>query len=65
MTSRCPRCKKNSEKQFRPFCSKFCKDKDLLNWLNENYSVPVISLTSFEEEETQAEEPNTKDPHKD
>lgn len=38
---KCPICKKKinwtSENPFLPFCSKFCKDTDLINWANGIY----------------------------
>jgi endogenous inhibitor of DNA gyrase (YacG/DUF329 family) len=36
----CPLCGKPSEPAHRPFCSQGCKDRDLLNWLDEGYRVP-------------------------
>lgn len=36
----CPLCGKVSEQAFRPFCSKGCRDRDLLNWLGDAYRVP-------------------------
>jgi uncharacterized protein len=39
----CPACGKLTvfEKNIdRPFCSKECKNKDLLNWTNEAYIIP-------------------------
>lgn len=35
----CPVCKKESEKEFRPFCSKRCADIDLNRWLNGQYAI--------------------------
>ena len=36
----CPICKKElKNKNNLPFCSNFCKMKDLLNWLNEKYII--------------------------
>ncbi len=35
----CPICKKESEKEFRPFCSKRCADMDLNRWLNGQYAI--------------------------
>jgi endogenous inhibitor of DNA gyrase (YacG/DUF329 family) len=26
--------------EFQPFCSRGCRDKDLLKWFGEDYSVP-------------------------
>ncbi len=37
----CPICGKPVRTEFRPFCSRGCKDRDLLNWLGEAYRVPV------------------------
>lgn len=37
---KCPICKKIASGEHAPFCSKACKDKDLLNWLDDGYSVP-------------------------
>jgi endogenous inhibitor of DNA gyrase (YacG/DUF329 family) len=37
----CPLCGKPSRAEFRPFCSRGCKDRDLLNWLGEAYRVPA------------------------
>jgi uncharacterized protein len=27
---------------FKPFCSKGCRDRDLLSWFGEGYRVPVV-----------------------
>ena len=43
----CPLCDKPAAREFKPFCSRGCKDRDLLNWLGEAYRVPARS----EEEE--------------
>lgn len=34
----CPICKKDTEPQYRPFCSKRCADVDLGKWLGGDYS---------------------------
>lgn len=36
----CPICGKPSVQEFKPFCSRGCKDRDLLQWLGEGYRVP-------------------------
>jgi endogenous inhibitor of DNA gyrase (YacG/DUF329 family) len=36
----CPLCGKPSEPAHKPFCSRGCRDRDLLNWLDEGYRVP-------------------------
>ncbi len=37
----CPICRKPVAEQFKPFCSRGCKDRDLLNWLGEAYALPA------------------------
>ena len=36
----CPICRKPASEMHAPFCSKACKDRDLLKWLDDGYSVP-------------------------
>jgi endogenous inhibitor of DNA gyrase (YacG/DUF329 family) len=38
----CPLCKKPRVAAFKPFCSKGCRDRDLLSWFGEGYRVPVV-----------------------
>jgi uncharacterized protein len=35
----CPICGKPPHAEFKPFCSRGCKDRDLLQWLGEGYRV--------------------------
>lgn len=37
----CPICHQPTQPEFAPFCSRHCKNIDLLKWLNEDYRVPV------------------------
>ncbi len=37
----CPICRKPVQPLHAPFCSRGCKDRDLLNWLGETYRVPA------------------------
>ncbi|MDF0541378.1 DNA gyrase inhibitor YacG [Sphingobium sp. H39-3-25] len=37
---RCPVCKSPQQAEYRPFCSRACRDRDLLKWLGEGYAVP-------------------------
>ncbi|HEU0044195.1 DNA gyrase inhibitor YacG [Sphingomonas sp.] len=37
----CPICDKPASRQHTPFCSQGCRDRDLLQWLNEGYRVPT------------------------
>ncbi|HEY1144170.1 MAG TPA: DNA gyrase inhibitor YacG [Sphingomicrobium sp.] len=36
----CPICGKPSSSDDSPFCSRGCKDRDLLRWLDEGYRIP-------------------------
>ncbi|MBY8828951.1 DNA gyrase inhibitor YacG [Hephaestia mangrovi] len=36
----CPICGKPPLTEFAPFCSRGCKDRDLLQWLGEGYRLP-------------------------
>ena len=36
----CPLCGKPPSKEHTPFCSRGCKDRDLLRWLDEGYKIP-------------------------
>ena len=35
----CPICGKPSQADQAPFCSRGCKDRDLLKWLDEGYRI--------------------------
>ena len=37
----CPLCGKPANHDFRPFCSRGCRDRDLNNWFDEDYRIPV------------------------
>jgi endogenous inhibitor of DNA gyrase (YacG/DUF329 family) len=36
----CPLCGKPADGVHAPFCSRGCKDRDLLKWLGEGYRIP-------------------------
>lgn len=40
---RCPLCRKPSVYDFRPFCSRACRDRDLIAWSSEGYRLPARS----------------------
>jgi hypothetical protein len=40
----CPLCRKPASSQFSPFCSPGCKNRDLLKWLGDGYSIPGPSV---------------------
>ena len=35
----CPICREPSAAEHAPFCSRACKDRDLLRWLGEGYHI--------------------------
>lgn len=37
--SGCPVCGKVPIPEFKPFCSRGCKDRDLLQWLGDGYRI--------------------------
>jgi endogenous inhibitor of DNA gyrase (YacG/DUF329 family) len=39
-SKRCPLCGKPESPEHAPFCSRGCKDRDLLKWLGEGYRIP-------------------------
>jgi endogenous inhibitor of DNA gyrase (YacG/DUF329 family) len=39
-TKICPLCGKPEIPEHAPFCSRGCKDRDLLKWLGGGYSIP-------------------------
>ncbi len=36
----CPVCRRPTNVDHAPFCSRGCKDRDLLQWLGEGYRLP-------------------------
>jgi uncharacterized protein len=36
----CPLCSKPTHPEHAPFCSRGCKDRDLLKWLGDGYRIP-------------------------
>jgi len=38
-SKRCPLCGKPEAPEQAPFCSRGCKDRDLLKWLREGYRI--------------------------
>ncbi|WP_065762418.1 DNA gyrase inhibitor YacG [Novosphingobium sp. PP1Y] len=37
---KCPICSKPRVAEHSPFCSKRCRDRDLLRWLDDGYALP-------------------------
>ncbi|NTS64611.1 DNA gyrase inhibitor YacG [Sphingomonas sp. HHU CXW] len=42
--ARCPICTAPAIPEHAPFCSRGCKDRDLLQWLGEGYRIPGPSV---------------------
>lgn len=40
----CPICAKETDPQFKPFCSARCRDHDLHRWFTGSYAVPAVEL---------------------
>jgi endogenous inhibitor of DNA gyrase (YacG/DUF329 family) len=40
-TKPCPLCGKTPDVEHAPFCSRGCRDRDLLKWLGEGYTIPA------------------------
>jgi hypothetical protein len=44
---RCPICGRQSVAELAPFCSKACRGRDLLAWLDERYVLPVAEADAL------------------
>ena len=51
MPAACPVCRKPPHPDHAPFCSRGCKDRDLLQWLGEGYRLPGRAATSSDSTE--------------
>ena len=40
LTKKCPICGKPRTEAHAPFCSTRCRDRDLLQWLEDGYALP-------------------------
>lgn len=40
----CPICGNTPDPAFKPFCSRGCKDRDLLQWLGEGYRLSGAAI---------------------
>ena len=45
----CPICNEDTDKKYRPFCSKRCADIDLGRWIKGDYAIPADDPESLEE----------------
>jgi endogenous inhibitor of DNA gyrase (YacG/DUF329 family) len=48
-TRKCPVCGKPRSAGNEPFCSTRCKDRDLLQWLQDGYALPGPPVPDAEE----------------
>ena len=46
----CPICQNPEDKTFAPFCSKVCKNIDLIHWCKEDYRIPTQEPITDENE---------------
>lgn len=58
----CPICEKQTDPDYRPFCSKRCADVDLAKWLTGSYAIPSEDPDDIEEALREAET-TPKRPH--
>ncbi|MGD9509767.1 MAG: DNA gyrase inhibitor YacG [Geminicoccaceae bacterium] len=49
--ARCPICGRPADPRFRPFCSRRCRDQDLLNWFSGRYAVPAVETDDAEDDQ--------------
>ena len=62
----CPICNRQSDPNYRPFCSKRCADVDLAKWLGGTYAIPSTDPEDMEqaaEETLRALEDQQRKPH--
>jgi uncharacterized protein len=45
---KCPVCQNETVAQYSPFCSKGCKNIDLIKWLNGSYRIPTEEVVDEE-----------------
>ena len=56
----CPICSQESDKKYRPFCSRRCADLDLGRWMTGQYAVPSNDPEDAEELEDALERESRK-----
>lgn len=44
MNTTCPLCAQPTDPANTPFCSRRCKDRDLLQWLGDGYRLPGAQI---------------------
>lgn len=58
----CPICERDTQDEFRPFCSKRCADVDLGRWVNGSYAFPSRDPEDIDAAIDAVEQQNAK-PH--
>ncbi|MFD1034668.1 DNA gyrase inhibitor YacG [Sphingomonas hankookensis] len=56
----CPLCSAPTDPAHRPFCSRGCRDRDMLNWMGEGYRIPGPRASSDENVETGLDRPDAQ-----
>ncbi len=59
----CPICRRKSDPEYRPFCSKRCADVDLAKWLGGSYAIPSDDPEDMEEAAQAAAAEEDRKPH--
>lgn len=57
----CPLCGKPPQKPYLPFCSRGCRDRDMLAWFGEQYRVPTNEPASSDAHEPRDDAANDSD----
>ena len=52
----CPICQKCADQTYAPFCSKTCKNIDLIKWFREDYKIPTQETAEEEDGDEEEDE---------
>jgi uncharacterized protein len=56
----CPICARETDKKYRPFCSRRCADIDLGKWLTGGYAIPAEAIDDENPETDPGEKSRTQ-----
>ncbi|MCC6864209.1 MAG: DNA gyrase inhibitor YacG [Rhodobacteraceae bacterium] len=59
----CPICRKETDRKYKPFCSRRCADVDLGRWLTGSYAIPVTEEEVQDDTLEDDGEENSTGPH--
>ena len=59
----CPICQNETERKYRPFCSRRCADIDLGRWMTGSYAIPSEEPVEDEDIPLSAQSETTRKPH--